>query len=80
VFGLTNEQPFNHSTIQAKPTPYRRRPSRPEPYAVAGVEPAIDDLLNDPLMGALMQRDGVSKSSLRALIEDTRGILLSRSA
>lgn len=80
MFGLTSEYPFNHPTIQAKSVPYRRKPSRPEPYAAAGVEPKIDDILNDPLMGALMQRDGVSMSSLRALIEDTRGVLLSRSA
>jgi hypothetical protein len=58
-----------------------RRPSaRKELYAEAGIEPALEDLLTDPLTQALMHRDGVSPSSLRALIRATQESLRSRAA
>ncbi len=46
----------------------RRRSVRSEPFAEAGIEPSLEDLLGDPLTRLLMRRDGVSDSSLRALI------------
>jgi hypothetical protein len=41
-------------------------------YAEGGVEPKLEELLNDPLTAALMRRDGVSVASLRELISSTR--------
>ena len=46
----------------------RRRTVRREPYAEAGVEPRLEDLLGDPLTVLLMRRDGVSDTTLRQLI------------
>jgi hypothetical protein len=63
---------------QAEP-PRRRRHRRREPYSQAGDEPRIEDILNDPLTGALMRRDGVSEDSLRALISNVRVSLRARS-
>jgi len=37
-----------------------------------GGEPALDDLLDDPLTQQLMQRDGVALNELLALIERQR--------
>jgi hypothetical protein len=56
----------------------RRRPLRQEPYAAAGVEPGIEDILNDPVTWALMRRDGVSEGSLRRLISEMRQTLRAR--
>jgi hypothetical protein len=58
----------------------RRQPARREQYAEAGIEPALEDLLTDPLTQALMHRDGVSATSLRALIRATREGLRARAA
>lgn len=58
----------------------RRSQARKEQYAEAGIEPALEDLLTDPLTQALMHRDGVSATSLRALIRQTRENLRSRAA
>ncbi|MGE5441933.1 MAG: hypothetical protein ACM3Q0_02595 [Bacteroidota bacterium] len=41
-------------------------------YAEGGIEPRLEELLNDPLTEALMRRDGVSAASLRELIRSTR--------
>ncbi len=46
----------------------RRSAGRHEPYAEAGIEPRLEDLLGDPLTLLLMQRDGVSDTSIRQLI------------
>jgi hypothetical protein len=58
--------------------PRRRQPRKAEPYAAGGIEPALEDLLNDPVTTAMMRRDGVSMSSLRSLISETRLGLRSR--
>lgn len=52
--------------------------SRREMYADAGIEPALDDLLNDPLTMAVMQRDGVTFASLRTIIQSAQAGLRSR--
>lgn len=57
----------------------RRRLSRQESYSGAGVEPCLEDLLNDPLTLTLMARDGVNSVSLRELLQSTRRMLRSRS-
>ncbi|MGF1640899.1 MAG: hypothetical protein ACFCUO_08120 [Rhodospirillales bacterium] len=55
-----------------------RRPAKKGPYADGGIEPALEDLLNDPVTEAMMRRDGVTAASLRVLIAATRKDLLSR--
>lgn len=55
-----------------------RRSPRQEIYADAGVEPALNDLLSDPLTTVLMRRDGVRLDDLRALLAQTRAMLKSR--
>jgi hypothetical protein len=43
-------------------------------------EPSLDDVLADPIVHALMQRDGVDPHDLRALIEGVRPALHRRVA
>jgi hypothetical protein len=57
----------------------RRRGTRQECYSGAGIEPGLEDLLNDPLTLTLMARDGVNSGSLRELLQSTRRTLRSRS-
>jgi hypothetical protein len=40
-----------------------------------GGEPALDDLLGDPLTQQLMRRDGVALNELLALIERQRRVM-----
>jgi hypothetical protein len=56
----------------------RRRTLHREPYAEAGIEPRLEDLLGDPLTRLLMQRDGVSDLSLRQLIGTAKEKLRAR--
>ena len=56
----------------------RRRPAKRDPFSEGGTEPALEDLLNDPVTEAIMRRDGVSRASLRSLILAARKELLSR--
>ena len=41
-------------------------------YAVAGVEPALSDVLDDPIVHLVMARDGVTRGDLELLIERVR--------
>jgi hypothetical protein len=41
-------------------------------FLQAGVEPALDDMLADPIIQAVMRRDGVTSADLRAAIEQVR--------
>jgi hypothetical protein len=36
------------------------------------VEPTILEMLNDPIVGLLMERDGVTVGDLRRLLDETR--------
>ncbi len=47
-------------------------------FSEAGVEPKLDDLINDPTTEALMRRDGISMAHLRALIVTVRDNLRCR--
>lgn len=47
-------------------------------FSEAGVEPSLDDLINDPTTAALMQRDGISITHLRSLILAVRDNLRAR--
>ena len=62
---------------EAAPAPRRRR-GREELYADGGVEPAIEDLLNDPVTAAIMRCDRVNPMDLRILVDDVRISLRSR--
>ncbi len=41
-------------------------------YAVAGVEPALSEVLDDPIVHLVMARDGVTRNDLELLIEWVR--------
>ncbi len=47
-------------------------------WSTAGTEPALADVLTDPLVHAVMRRDGVSVAKLRRVIADARARLGSR--
>jgi len=38
-------------------------------------EPRLDDLLSDPIIDALLQRDGISREELRRMMEEARRTL-----
>ena len=49
------------------------------PWAKAGIEPAISDILSDPLFLTIMASDGVTCAQMRALIEKTNwSVLMAR--
>jgi hypothetical protein len=50
----------------------------PRPYALIGAEPALEELLEDPVTHAVMACDRVSIEDLRSLLESTRDALLTR--
>lgn len=81
MLALTVDQRSSRIVSHASPAfPPRRRRARSEPYAAAGIEPAIEDILSDPLTWAVMRRDGVSDETLRTLIRDIRASLRARTA
>lgn len=41
-------------------------------YAVSGIEPALSEVLNDPIVHLLMARDGVTREALELLIQQVR--------
>ena len=41
-------------------------------YAVAGIEPALSEVLDDPIVHLVMARDGVTRGDLELLIEQVR--------
>ena len=43
-----------------------------ESYAVAGVEPALSEVLGDPIVHLVMARDGVTRETLELLIQRVR--------
>lgn len=62
------------------PGPRGSRNGKRDPYGDRGVEPALQDLIEDPVTKALMARDGVSPATLRDLIASTRHYLKERRA
>lgn len=77
MFGYTLEQRPGSKPL-AVGRPPRRRPPRHEPYADGGIEPALEDLLSDPLTEAVMRRDGVSPAMLRSIVMSARETLRTR--
>lgn len=47
---------------------------RPQPdrWRCAGVEPALGDLLNDPLTALVMRRDGIGRDDVMAAVAEAR--------
>jgi hypothetical protein len=41
-------------------------------YAVSGVEPALSEVLDDPIVHLVMARDGVTRGNLELLVEQVR--------
>jgi hypothetical protein len=78
MFGYALEQRPRERPLAAGRPP-RRRPPRNEPYADGGIEPALEDLMTDPLTEAVMRRDGVSTATLRAIIMSAKEGLRTRS-
>lgn len=79
MYGVVEKRPVRMWAEKAEPTP-RRKPRATSVFAGGGVEPAIDDLLDDPVMAAIMRCDGVSAADLRALLAKVRHDLKSRGA
>lgn len=76
MLGFTLDlQPQKKQPAPARFVVPRRRQPRNEPYAIAGIEPAMEDLFNDPVMCALMRRDGVNEGTLRMLLAAMRATL-----
>lgn len=73
------DHPRNANPSSERNSATRRRLARRESYSSAGIEPGLEDLLNDPLTLTLMARDGVNSVSLRELLQTTRSTLRSRS-
>ncbi|MGB0682103.1 MAG: hypothetical protein ACPGOV_05325 [Magnetovibrionaceae bacterium] len=56
-------------------------PKRAQPaYHAGGAEPALEDLLSDPVTKAVMKRDSVETDELQALLTSARGQLKLRKA
>jgi hypothetical protein len=73
LLGFTLDvQPHQNKPVRTRFVGPRRRRPRNEPYAIAGVEPAIEEILSDPITCALMRRDGVSEATLRTLLTSVR--------
>lgn len=60
------------------PGPRRSRNASRDPYGERGVEPDLQDLIEDPVTKALMARDGVSSTTLHDLISSARHHLKER--
>ncbi len=80
MFGFTAEpRPFRRWCHGASPSK-GLRPRRPERFADGGVEPTVEELLNDPVMGVIMSYDHVTPTALRSLIDVVRSRLQHRMA
>lgn len=44
-------------------------------YAVAGIEPPLEELLNDPITWLVMQRDGIGLADVRRAVAAGRSCL-----
>lgn len=44
----------------------------PQTYAAAGIEPPLEELLNDPITHLLMRRDGIDVADVRRAITASR--------
>ncbi|VUX47988.1 hypothetical protein DF3PA_90005 [Candidatus Defluviicoccus seviourii] len=73
MLGFTLDvQPQQKKPVRSRFVVPKRRQPRNEPYAIAGVEPAIEEILSDPIACALMRCDGVSEATLRTLLTSVR--------
>lgn len=51
-----------------------------KPWHEPGIEPALNDMLDDPVVQLLMQRDGVGRSDVERLIDLMRVRVMSARA
>ena len=78
MFGLSTEERLSRKMSGSKKgNPPPRRPRR-DVYVDGGVEPPLEELLHDPLISILMERDGVTEAHLRSVIDDARRLLTLR--
>jgi hypothetical protein len=70
--GGPSHRPGNGSVRRLRPVP---APKPAKPYTLRGVEPSVEDLINDPVTHAIMAYDNVSPAALRALIAQVRPML-----
>lgn len=71
-FGL---QPRGASATKRNAAGKARRQAA-ERYAKGGVEPAVEDLLNDPVTEVIMAYDRITPASVRSLVTEMRAKLL----
>jgi len=64
--GFTYARPY-----ELPPMPLSER----QPYGVAGIEPDLCEVLEDPLVHLVMRRDGVSPAALKTVILRARAKL-----
>jgi len=43
-----------------------------QPWGKSGIEPPLCEMLTDPIVQAVMRRDGVTHADLRVLIDEVR--------
>jgi hypothetical protein len=46
-----------------------------QPYATAGIEPPLEELLDDPITHLVMRRDGVELADVWQWVQEARGCL-----
>ncbi|HZL60588.1 MAG TPA: hypothetical protein VFC38_12920 [Stellaceae bacterium] len=49
-----------------------------QPWGIAGIEPPLCEVLADPLVQAVMRRDGVSREALRRVVARAQAKLIDR--
>lgn len=79
MFGL-GLQPRNAFARGAarRGAPGKARRQSTERYAKGGIEPAVEDLINDPVTEAIMAYDHITPASVRSLVAEMRAKLLAR--
>jgi len=75
---MTKVSAMKWNPFRRQATASPRRP--PGAYAGAGVEPALEELMTEPIIGALMARDRVRPDEVRALLAAARQSLVARNS
>jgi hypothetical protein len=61
--------------MSARIVTFRPCASAADFWQKAGIEPALDDLLNDPIVALVMRRDNVSQDALFAIVTQAQTAL-----
>jgi len=77
MLGFTSDpRPTRSRRTLTPPAPCRRA----QPFRDGGVEPAVEDLLSDPITKALMRSDGLNPDMVRTIVAAARRKLQARDA